>query len=47
MFAAHYNFCWRTRMPGKTGRKRPKAAMMNGLTDHPWTFDELFATVLA
>jgi hypothetical protein len=46
MFAAYYNFCWRTRKPGKTGRKRPTAAMMAGLTDRVWTFDELFAEVL-
>lgn len=46
MFAAYYNFCWRTRKPGKTGRKRPTAAMMNGLAETPWTFDELFAAVL-
>jgi transposase-like protein/IS1 family transposase len=46
MFSAYYNFCWRTRKPGKTGRKRPTAAMMNGLADHTWTFDELFAEIL-
>ncbi|HVX16265.1 MAG TPA: hypothetical protein VHC22_34080 [Pirellulales bacterium] len=43
VFAAFYNFCWRTRKPGKL---RPTAAMMAGLTDHTWTFDELFAAVL-
>jgi hypothetical protein len=47
MFAAYYNFCWRTRKPGKTGRKRPTAAMMAGLTDQIWTFDELFDAVLS
>lgn len=46
MFAAYYNYCWRTRKPGKTGRKRPTASMMNGLADHPWSFEELFAAVL-
>ena len=47
MFAAYYNFCWRTRKPGKTGKKRPPAAMMAKLTDHLWGFDELFEAVLA
>jgi IS1 family transposase len=42
MFAAAYNFTWRTRKPGKL---RPTAAMMAGLTDHTWTFDELFDAV--
>jgi transposase-like protein/IS1 family transposase len=46
MYAAYYNFCWRPRKPGKTGRKRPTAAMMAGLTDRVWTFDELFAAAL-
>jgi hypothetical protein len=46
MFAAHYNFCWQTRKPGKSGRKRPTAAMMAGLEGHVWSFGELFATVL-
>jgi transposase-like protein/IS1 family transposase len=45
-FAAYYNYCWRTRKPGKTGKLRPTAAMMAGLTDHIWTFDELFAIIL-
>lgn len=45
MFAAHYNYCWRTRKPGKSGQKRPTAAMMAGLTDHLWGFDEFFAAV--
>jgi IS1 family transposase len=46
MFACYYNYCWRTRKPGKSGQKRPTAAMMAGLTDHTWTFDELFNAVL-
>ena len=46
MFAAYYNFVWRTRKPGKTGKKRPTAAMMAGLTDHLWNFDEFFAAVM-
>ncbi|MBN2296348.1 MAG: IS1 family transposase [Pirellulales bacterium] len=46
MFAAYYNFCWRTRKPGNSGGKRPTAAMMAKLTDHLWGFDELFDAVL-
>jgi IS1 family transposase len=48
-FMAYYNFCWRTRYPddsGKRGRRRPPAAMLAGVTDHVWTFDDLFSTVL-
>jgi len=47
IFVAHYNYCWRTRKPGKTGKRRPTAAVMAGLAGHTWTFDELFAAVLA
>jgi transposase-like protein/IS1 family transposase len=47
LFAAWYDFTWRTRRPGKSGKLRPTAAMMAGLTDHIWSFDELFAEVLA
>ena len=46
MFAAYYNFVWRTRKPAKTSKKRPTAAVMAGLTDRVWTFDELFAAVM-
>ena len=46
MFAAYYNYCWQTRMPGKSGKKRPTACMMAGLAGHVWSFDELFAAVL-
>lgn len=46
LFAVYYNFAWQTRMPGKSGKKRPSAAMMAGLTGHVWTFDEIFAAVL-
>lgn len=46
MFACYYNFCWQTRKPGKSGTKRPTAAMMAKLTGHVWSFDELFDAVL-
>ncbi len=47
MFAAYYNFVWRTRKPEKTSKKRPTAAIMAGLTDHLWGSDELITTVMA
>jgi hypothetical protein len=46
MFAAYYNYCWQTRKPGRSGCKRPTATMMNNLTGHIWSFDELFEAVL-
>lgn len=46
MFAVYYNYCWQTRKLGKSGQKRPTAAMMAGLAGHVWTFDELFDAVL-
>ena len=47
MFAAWYNYCWQTRKPGKSGKKRSTAAMMAGIAGHVWSFDELFNAVLA
>lgn len=47
MFAAWYNYCWQTRLPGKSGKLRPTAAMMAGLAGHVWSFDEFFDAVLA
>jgi hypothetical protein len=44
-FIAFYNFCWRTRHKGKSGKLRPTAAMMAGLTDRLWTFADLFDAV--
>ena len=47
MFIAYYNYCWRTRKPDTTGRRRVPAAMAAGLTDRLWTFADLFDAVLA
>ena len=46
IFAASYNYCWQTRMPGKSGKKRPTAAMIAGLAGHVWSFDKLINAVL-
>ncbi len=42
---AYYNFCWRTRQPGTSGKLRPTAAMMANVTDHLWSLDEFFSIV--
>jgi hypothetical protein len=46
MFAAYYNYVWRTRKPGNINKLRPTAAMMAGLTDHLSNFNEFFNTVM-
>jgi hypothetical protein len=48
MFAAFYNFVWRTRHAdgsGMSGRTRPPAAMMAGVTDRLWSFEGLYRTL--
>lgn len=50
MYFAYYNWCWRTRYPddsGKCGRLRPPPAMLAGVTDRLWTFEDLFNAVMA
>lgn len=45
LFLAYYNFVRRTRSPdgsGRPGKLRRPAAMMAGVTDHLWNFQELF-----
>jgi hypothetical protein len=46
MFADYYNDCWQTRLPGKSGKNRPTAAMMAKRTAHVSSFDELLGVVL-
>jgi hypothetical protein len=46
MYLAYYNYCWRSRKPGKSGQKRPTPAMAAKLANHTWTFAELFETVM-
>lgn len=48
MFAAYYNFVWRTRHPDKSGRPgklRPTAAMMAKVVPDLWNFDRLYDEV--
>ena len=43
---AHHNFVWRSRHPdhsGKRGRLRPTPAMIAGVTNQLWSFDDLMA----
>ena len=50
MFMAYYNFVWRTRYPDDSGRRgqlRPSAAMMAGVTDRLWSFENLFDAVMS
>jgi hypothetical protein len=45
MFLAYYNFVWRTREP-EEGRTRLPAAMMAGVVDSLWSFENLFDAVM-
>lgn len=48
MYFAFYNFVWRTRhtdQSGKRGRLRPTPAMMAGVTDRLWSFEDLYDAV--
>jgi IS1 family transposase len=48
MFAAYYNFVWRTRhadTSGKPGKLRPTAAMMAKVVPDLWDFNRLYAEV--
>jgi hypothetical protein len=45
MFLAYYNFCWRTRLPGESGRYRLPAAMAAGVVNELWDFERLYDEV--
>lgn len=50
MFFAFYNYVWRTRYSddsGQSGRLRPTAAMMAGITDRLWSFEDLYDAAMA
>ena len=50
VFLTYYNFVWRTRFDdksGKAGMLRPPAAMMAGVTDRLWTFEDLFEAAMS
>lgn len=49
MFLDYYNFVWRTRYPnnsGRSGTKRPTAAMMAGVVGDLWDFERFYNEVL-
>jgi IS1 family transposase len=43
---AYYNFCWRLRQPGASGKLTPTPAMMAGLVDTLWTIEDLYDAVM-
>lgn len=45
MFFAYYNWVWRTR-DAINGRYRVPAAMLAGVTDRLWSFEDLFKAVM-
>jgi len=45
-FEAERVFGDEMRKPGRSGQKRPTPAMAAKLTNHTWTFAELFETVM-
>ena len=45
LHVGYYNFCWRPRMPGKSGRLRPSPAMAAGIADSLWTFEQFYDAV--
>ncbi len=50
VFMGYYNYVWRTRYPddsGRRGRLRPPAALMAGVTDRRWSFEDLFEAGMA
>jgi len=45
MHVANYNFVWRLREKGKSGRRLPTPAMQCGIVDRLWSFETLFDAV--
>ena len=45
MHIANYNFVWRLREKGTSGKRLPTPAMQVGLVDRLWTFEDLFEAV--
>ena len=47
LFIAWYNFCWRSRENGKSGRKRLTLAMRASVVGTLWKIDDLYGAVIA
>ena len=45
LFVAYYNFCWRPRENGNSGKLLPPPAMSFGLVDRLWSLEDLFDEV--
>lgn len=45
IYVARYNWCWRPRENGKSGRLRPTPAMMAGVVDTLWKMEDLYDAV--
>ncbi len=46
MHIAHYDFCWRPRENGNSGRKRLTPAMQAGIIDRLWKIEDLYDAVM-
>jgi len=46
LHVCYYNWCWRPRENGKSGRYRPTPAMMAGVVDTLWKMEDLYDRVL-
>ncbi len=46
LHVTYHNFCWRPRLPSKTGRRRPTPAMSAGLVSELWDFEALYDAVI-
>lgn len=45
LHVAYFNFCWRMREPGKSGKRRPAPAVAAGVIPQEWTVEDLFDAV--
>lgn len=45
LHVAYYNFCWRLREKGRSGKLQPTPAQQANLTDAQWSIEQLYDTV--
>ena len=45
VYVGYYNFCWRLRHKGTSGKLRPTPAVAAGLADDAWTFEQFYDAV--
>ncbi|MCB9952841.1 MAG: hypothetical protein H6824_17855 [Planctomycetaceae bacterium] len=46
LHVAHYNFCWKLREKGTSGKLTPTPAEQIGITEEKWTIEKLYDTVM-